>query len=95
MNQKELFAEHLRSAMEQKQMKQVDLVHAADQAGLKVGKSHISQYVSGKTLPRADIAHFLAARSRSLPVQGAWIEMEPLPGSRERPAVAPRAGSVD
>ena len=54
MNQKELFAEHLRSAMEQKQMKQVDLVHAADQAGLKVGKSHISQYVSGKTLPRAD-----------------------------------------
>ena len=60
MNQKELFAEHLRSAMEQKQMKQVDLVHAADQAGLKVGKSHISQYVSGKTLPRADIAHFLA-----------------------------------
>ena len=56
MNQKELFAEHLRSAMEQKQMKQVDLVHAADQAGLKVGKSHISQYVSGKTLPRADIA---------------------------------------
>lgn len=43
MNQKELFAEHLRSAMEQKQMKQVDLVHAADQAGLKVGKSHISQ----------------------------------------------------
>ena len=35
MNQKELFAEHLRSAMEQKQMKQVDLVHAADQAGLE------------------------------------------------------------
>ena len=63
MNQKELFAEHLRSAMEQKQMKQVDLVHAADQAGLKVGKSHISQYVSGKTLPRADIAHFLACSS--------------------------------
>ena len=59
MNQKELFAEHLRSAMEQKQMKQVDLVHAADQAGLKVGKSHISQYVSGKTLPRATIRSLL------------------------------------
>ena len=70
MNQKELFAEHLRSAMEQKQMKQVDLVHAADQAGLKVGKSHISQYVSGKTLPRADIAHFLAD---TLEVEEEWL----------------------
>ena len=70
MNQKELFAEHLRSAMEQKQMKQVDLVHAADQAGLKVGKSHSSQYVSGKTLPRADIAHFLAD---TLEVEEEWL----------------------
>ena len=70
MNQKELFAEHLRTAMEQKQMKQVDLVHAADQAGLKVGKSHISQYVSGKTLPRADIAHFLAD---TLEVEEEWL----------------------
>ena len=35
----------------------MDLVHAADQAGLKVGKSHISQYVSGKTLPRAAVSY--------------------------------------
>lgn len=70
MNQKDLFAERLRSAMEQKQMKQVDLVHAADEAGLKVGKSHISQYVSAKTLPRADILHFLA---QTLDVDEAWL----------------------
>lgn len=73
MNQKELFAERLRSAMEEKQMKQVDLVHAADQAGLKVGKSHISQYVSAKTLPRTDILHFLA---QTLGVDEAWLSGE-------------------
>lgn len=70
MNQKELFAERLKSAMEQKQMKQVDLVHAADNAGLKVGKSHISQYVSAKTLPRTDILHFLA---ETLGVKEDWL----------------------
>ena len=73
MNQKELFAERLKSAMEQKQMKQVDLVHAADRAGLKVGKSHISQYVSAKTLPRTDILHFLA---QTLGVEQDWLSGE-------------------
>ena len=73
MNQKELFAERLKSAMEQKQMKQVDLVHAADSAGLKVGKSHISQYVSAKTLPRTDILHFLA---QTLGVEENWLSGE-------------------
>ena len=51
-------------------MKQIDLVHAADQAGLRVGKSHISQYVSGKTLPRADVVHFLAD---TLGVDESWL----------------------
>ena len=27
---------------------------------MKLGKSHVSQYVSGKTVPRSDILHFLA-----------------------------------
>ena len=52
MNQTFTFADRLKSAMEQKHMKQVDLIHAAETAGVKVGKSHISQYVSGKTVPR-------------------------------------------
>ena len=45
MNQTFTFADRLKSAMEQKHMKQVDLIHAAETAGVKVGKSHISQYV--------------------------------------------------
>ena len=57
---KESFADRLRAAMEKQNMKQVDLVRAAASAGVKLGKSHVSQYVSGKTVPRSDILHFLA-----------------------------------
>ena len=57
---KELFAARLKAAMEKQQMKQIDLVRAAAGKGIKLGKSHVSQYVSGKTLPRADILRFLA-----------------------------------
>ena len=32
------FADRLKSAMEQKHMKQVDLIHAAETAGVKVGR---------------------------------------------------------
>ena len=42
------------------QFKQVDLIRAAQRRGVKLGKSHVSQYVSGKTVPRSDILHFLA-----------------------------------
>ena len=41
-------------------IKQVDLIRYAQEQGVKLGKSHISQYVSGKTVPRADMVHFLA-----------------------------------
>ena len=57
---KEIFAERLRTSMAQQGKKQVDLIRAASEQGVKLGKSHISQYVSGKTLPRPDILHFLA-----------------------------------
>ena len=70
MNQTFNFADRLKSAMEQKHMKQVDLIHAAETAGVKVGKSHISQYVSGKTVPRAEILHFL---SETLDVDADWL----------------------
>ena len=70
MNQTFTFADRLKSAMEQKHMKQVDLIHAAETAGVKVGKSHISQYVSGKTVPRAEILHFL---SKTLDVDADWL----------------------
>ena len=57
---KESFADRLRAAMEKQNMKQVDLVRAAASAGVKLGKSHVSQYVRGKTVPRTDILIFLA-----------------------------------
>jgi tyr_nico_aTase: tyrosine/nicotianamine aminotransferases len=67
---KESFADRLRAAMEKQNMKQVDLVRAAASAGVKLGKSHVSQYVSGKTVPRTDILNFLA---RTLHTDSEWL----------------------
>ena len=67
---KEIFAERLRTSMAQNGKKQVDLIRAASEHGVKLGKSHISQYVSGKTLPRPDILHFLAD---TLQVDADWL----------------------
>ncbi len=49
---REAFAPRLREAMECRGFKQVDLVRAAQGQGVKLGKSHMSQYVAGKTVPR-------------------------------------------
>ena len=35
------------------------LKEMAEEKGIKLGKSHISQYVSGKTIPRKEILCFL------------------------------------
>lgn len=67
---KESFADRLRAAMEKQNMKQVDLVRAAASAGVKLGKSHVSQYVSGKTVPRTDILIFL---SQTLHTDSEWL----------------------
>ena len=67
---KESFADRLRAAMEKQNMKQVDLVRAAASAGVKLGKSHVSQYVSGKTGPRTDILNFLA---QTLHTDSEWL----------------------
>ena len=56
----ETFADRLKAAMEKQNKKQVDIIRAAQDQGLKLGKSHMSQYVSGKTVPRAAILRFLA-----------------------------------
>lgn len=67
---RESFADRLRSAMSEKGIKQVDLVRYAGEQGVKLGKSHISQYVSGKTVPRADMVRFLAG---ALQVDPDWL----------------------
>lgn len=70
MIQKEVFSERLKTAMKKQNLKQIDLVRAAQAQGIKLGKSHVSQYVSGKTVPRTDILLFLA---KTLQVKEEWL----------------------
>ena len=64
------FAGRLASAMDAKGLKQIDIIRAAETYGIKLGKSHISQYVSGKTVPRENILNFLA---QILEVEPGWL----------------------
>lgn len=68
---KDFFADRLKLAMNKKQLKQVDLIKLASEKGMKLGKSHISQYVNGKTIPRADILGCLA---EILEVDQKWLK---------------------
>lgn len=72
----ESFSTRLNDAMALRELKQIDFVHAAEKINIKLGKSHMSQYVSGKTVPRADIAHFLAAYLR---VNEDWLMGKDVP----------------
>ena len=65
------FADRLKQSMKDKNLKQVELLRAAEEKGLKIGKSHISQYVSGKTIPRDNIMKVLA---EILEVDSAWLK---------------------
>ena len=76
----EIFADRLRLAMEAQGKKQVDLIRMAKERGVKLGKSQISQYVSGKTVPRADILHFLA---QALETDEDWLAGRKAEGKTE------------
>ena len=65
-----LFAARLKRLLMENNIKQIELVRMAEQKGIKLGKSHISQYVSGKTIPRRDVLNFLA---ESLEVDPDWL----------------------
>ena len=56
-----IFAARFNSLLKEKHMKQVDLLRMAESQGVKLGKSQLSQYLSGKTLPRKDMLRFLAS----------------------------------
>ncbi len=73
------FAERLNSAMKQAGLKQIDILRAAEKKGLKLGKSHVSQYVAGKSVPRDNILNFLA---ETLSVSPRWLKN----GEAEMPA---------
>ena len=81
----ESFSTRLNDAMALRELKQIDFVHAAEKFNIKLGKSHMSQYVSGKTVPRADIAHFLAAYLR---VNKDWLMGKDVP-MEEHAAILP------
>lgn len=80
-----IFADRLKQAMALRGKKQVDLIRAADEQGIKLGKSYVSQYVSGKTVPRADIMCFLA---QALQVDVAWLKGEAPEDSPEGQSVS-------
>ncbi len=53
------FAQRIKQIMNERQLKQVDvlnLINSVGEAeGVKIGKSQLSQYLSGKNIPRADV----------------------------------------
>lgn len=65
-----IFAERLKHAIRKKGLKQIELVRFAEEQGIKMGKSHISQYLSGKTVPRKETMDFL---SSTLGVSMQWL----------------------
>ena len=64
------FSDRLKAAMGSANMKQTDLIHAAEALGFKLGKSQVSQYASGKTIPRPDV---MAVLAQTLNVPASWL----------------------
>ena len=94
-------AERLKEIMEIKQLRQIDLVRLAEPvgeaSGLHISKSHISQYVSGRTQPRRDILKVLA---EALGVSQLWLQgedvlMEPEETKKSEPKLPERRDMWD
>lgn len=92
----EVFASCLRHAMDGRGLKQADLIRMAADRGSKLGKSQVSQYVSGKTLPRRAVVQLLADILEIEPFEltgeswAAEYESTPAPAARAKSA-APAA----
>lgn len=71
-------AERLNLAMEKRNLRQVDLLRLAEenQDGVTLGKSTLSQYCSGRTMPRPDTIALLAS---ILQVNRLWLMGEDVP----------------
>ncbi|MBQ7827043.1 MAG: aminotransferase class I/II-fold pyridoxal phosphate-dependent enzyme [Clostridia bacterium] len=65
-----LFTDRFCSILKKNNVKQIDLIRMAEEKGVRLGKSQISQYVSGKTVPRHDMLAFLAD---ALGVDATWL----------------------
>ena len=89
------FSKRLKQAMETTGTTQAGLVRLAADRGQKLGKSQVSQYVSGKVTPRRDVLVLLA---ELLSVTPEWLAGSSAEGGsaavEPRPAVAPRQASA-
>ena len=56
----DIFSKRLKQQMDNNNMKQIELIKQASEYGIKLGKSQVSQYVSGKTFPRKNVLEVLA-----------------------------------
>lgn len=77
-------SDRLKEAMSIKGLKQIDIIRLSEPVGekygIKIGKSHISQYLSGKSEPRIDILKVLA---ETLNVNQLWLQGEDVPMEAE------------
>ena len=88
------FSQRLKKAMADANLKQADLIHAAQKQGAKLGKSQVSQYVSGKTVPRPEA---MATLAKILGVSSAWLangSSESKPDPTSKVGAAPKAAAT-
>ena len=83
------FAQRLKQLMELRDVKQADVIRMAQTCGKHLGKSQVSQYVSGKTIPRRDVMDVLAA---VFEVDAEWLATGKGPGPDAARATKP--GSI-
>ena len=81
------FSGRLRHAMDEAGLKQADLVRMAAARGEKLGKSQLSQYVSGKVRPRQEALALLAGL---LGVTADWLAGQPEASADAKPHVQVR-----
>ena len=85
------FKDRLAATMDAAGIRQSDLVRMAAEKGAKLGKSQVSQYVSGKVTPRRDAMSLLADLLR---VDPAWLAGVPADDPAPRVARVPAANPV-
>ena len=70
------FSQRLQFAMQKQNLRQTDLVRLAQEKGVTLGKSRLSQYCAGKTQPRREVLELLASL---LQVNRLWLMGEDVP----------------
>ena len=78
-------AQRLKQIMNERNLKQIDIINLAkpycEKYKLKIGRNDLSQYVSGKVIPRQNKTYVLA---RALDVNEAWLMGYDVPRERNK-----------